>query len=276
VLPLRYLVIVPEEDPVGRGVAERWPTTETVGHLEDGGTVRRLGPDAAFLRRPGWGIELEGLVEQLPAEIRAVRPTLVFASIHRSEVGPTTFTVHPLGNPGPAAPLGGTPHRLVGTDPRLMAAALRRMSEEAPALGITASYEATHHGPASSLPAFFAELGGSQGFEEPAPAALRVLATILAELLPDPADRVVVGIGGGHYAPHFTDLVRRRRWAFGHILSKHALAGLGEDVARQAVEGTPDAVGLMAARAADRPSWPSSVPCVWVRDGDAASRARPG
>ncbi|MCI4323879.1 MAG: D-aminoacyl-tRNA deacylase [Thermoplasmata archaeon] len=269
---VRYVVVAPEEDPVGRGVADVWGVPEALGTVVGGGTIRRLGRDAAFLRHPGWGIEIEGLAERLPPEIGAARPTLVFASIHRSEVGPTSFTVHPIGNPGSSAPLGGRPGTLVPTDPRLMAAALRQMGDRAPTLGIAATYEATHHGPHSPLPAFFAELGGSVGFDRPEPTAVGALASILANLDPDPADHVAIGIGGGHYAPHFTDLVRRRRWAFGHLLSKHSLSALDERVAQQALECTPGLDGVLAARAVDRPSWPASITCRWVRDGDAPVR----
>jgi D-tyrosyl-tRNA(Tyr) deacylase len=268
--------VAPDEDPVGRGVADTWGVAEALGSLVDGGgTIRRLGEDAAFIRQPGWGTEIEGLAERLPPEVRAGHPTLVFASIHRSEVGPTSFTVHPIGNPSSSAPLGGRPRTLVPTDPRLMVAALRQMLERAPGLGIAATYEATHHGPHSTLPAFFAELGGSVDFDRPEAPALRVLASILEDLDSDPSDHVAVGVGGGHYAPHFTDIARRRKWAFGHILSKHSLAALDEELARQAMECSPGLEGVLAARAVDRPSWPASVPCQWLRDGEAPARGPP-
>jgi hypothetical protein len=60
-----------------------------------------------------------------------------------------------------------------------------------------------------------------------------------------------VGVGGGHYVPHFTDLALRRRWAFGHLLSKHAIATLDAATARDAWTMTPGAEGIVYSRAED-------------------------
>ncbi len=137
-----------------------------------------------------------------------------------------------------------------------------------------APFEATHHGPARDLPAFFAEIGFPE-HEEPPPAAVRVLAETLSGLAPTNDDRVAVGAGGGHYAPHFTDLALKRRWAFGHILSRHALALADPEIARSAYAQTPEAQGVLFARAEDAES------SVWagvgrrLKDSGAESRRSP-
>jgi len=197
---------------------------------------------------------------------------LIFPSVHRSESGTPCFTVHPLGNPGADAEVGGRPSSLVPTEPRRMAAALRALAEEGERIGLSATYEATHHGPALETPAFFAEIGFGEAPGPPEP-AVDVLARVLESLVEDPTDRVAVGAGGGHYVPHFTDLALHRRWAFGHLFSRHALERASGAIVREAVEKTPGAEGVLFARAADAADarWAGIGPR--LRDGDAPRRA---
>ena len=253
VVPAPFLLVASEPDPVASRVVELWGAPPATGDHVDGVPIRQLGPDVLLLRRAGLHVQDERLDLKLPPALAARVPTLVFASVHRSRQNVPCFTVHPLGNVGPSAEVGGRPRTLVPTDPRAMAATLRALGERSPEAGLTATYEATHHGPELALPAFFAEIGyGTLG--QPAPEAVRVLAATLREIAPDPSDRAVLGVGGGHYAPHFTELAVRRRWAFGHILSRHALADLDAPTARSAFEQTPEAVGILYARDRDAES----------------------
>jgi D-tyrosyl-tRNA(Tyr) deacylase len=131
-----------------------------------------------------------------------------------------------------------------------MADALRRLTDGSARVGRPATYEATHHGPFVTVPAFFLEVGGADPDHPPA-AALDLLAEVARELTPDAADHIVVGVGGGHYAPHFTDLAQRRSLAFGHILPRHALDGITLETAIEARTKTPESEGVVYARAAD-------------------------
>jgi D-aminoacyl-tRNA deacylase len=131
-----------------------------------------------------------------------------------------------------------------------MTGALRRLAEVAGSVGLSATFEATHHGPALAQPALFVEIGFAED-DAPPPDAVAALARVLFEFAEDPRDRIVVGAGGGHYAPHFTDLALSRRWAFGHIISKHALALASPATLRTALEKTPGAEGVLFHRAAD-------------------------
>lgn len=248
-----YVLIVSEEDPVATAVSARWGTPRASDWHVDGSPIRQLSRSVFLLRRPGLHIHDEHLDQALPGPLAARRPTLVFPSIHRSERGVPALTVHALGNVGAANEVGGEPHRLVPTAPRLMAGALRSLAEEGASLGVSVTFEATHHGPAVDLPAFFAEIGFPE-LEEPPAAAVRVLARTLLELTESVDDRVALGVGGGHYAPHFTDLVLKRRWAIGHILSRHALVEADGAIARSAFAQTPEAEGILFARAEDAES----------------------
>jgi D-tyrosyl-tRNA(Tyr) deacylase len=245
-----YLVICSAEDPVASRVLDRWGVPEATGWVVEGAPIRRLGPESLLLRRPRLHIHDERVDLLLPNELRAAGVTLVFPSIHRSEQNVECLAVHPLGNPGPAAAVGGRPRVLVPTDPLRMTAALRRLAEAGAGDGLLATFEATHHGPELRVPAFFVEIGYGAA-EAPGDGPVRILADVIPNIVPDSGDRIALAIGGGHYAPHFTDLALRRRWAFGHILSRHALSDLDGPTARSAWEGTAGAAGAMYARAED-------------------------
>ena len=246
----RVLIVVSETDPVAREVARDWGTLPAVDSHVDGAPIRRLGPGMLVVRRPGPHIHDDELDARLPPALRAERPTLVFPSIHRSERNVRSLTVHPLGNPGPRAELGGRPRQLVPADPRRMVSALRLLDEGARAIGWTTTYEATHHGPVVGLPAFFVEIGYAEEPDPPAD-AIRLLGQVIPRIAEETGDRVALGVGGGHYVPHFTELALSRRWAFGHLLSRHALLELDRATAMQAFDLSNGAEGIVYARAQD-------------------------
>lgn len=271
------MVVVSDVDPVARGVTEKWgslPSAE--GHV-DGAVVRRLTETAWVVRRPGLHIRDEDLDLRLPEVVRRHRPTLVFPSIHRSRQNISSLTVHPLGNLGRSAEMGGRERTLVPTDPLRMADALRRLNEGSAALGIRATYEATHHGPALGLPAFFIEIGSGED-AEPRPEAVRLLAALIPEIRPGAGDRVALGVGGGHYVPHFTELALGRRWAFGHLVSRHALDELDRTTALAAYAQTPGAEGIVFSRAQDaqHPALENLGPRLRDQDAPEAAARRGG
>lgn len=269
------VVVVSEPDPVAARVVERWGTPPSTGEHVDGAAVRRLGPETLLVRRRGLHIRDELLDRAFPPSVRATAPTLVFPSIHRGEQNVRCLTVHPLGNPGPSAEVGGRPRTLVPTDPATMAAALRVLAEEGEGLGLPATFEATHHGPELDLPALFVEIGYGTDAAPPGE-AVALLARAIPELAPAGDDRIALAVGGGHYAPHFTDLVLRRRWAFGHILSRHSLLEIDRATAESALRGTPGARGIVFARAgdSDHPAVRDLAPR--ERESAAAPRERSG
>jgi D-tyrosyl-tRNA(Tyr) deacylase len=267
-----YLILVSSEDPVAVAVAARWGTPESTGWMVDGTAIRSLSSGALLLRRPGRHIHDERVDLRLPTPLREQRPTLVFPSIHRSEQNVECLTVHPLGNPGPLAEVGGRPRVMVPTDPHRMTGTLRALDERARGTGLSVTFEATHHGPEVALPAFFVEIGFGTA-SGPSEEAVRILADVIPEILPDPADRVALGVGGGHYAPHFTDLARKRRWAFGHLISRHSLAEIDGETASAAWAGTERAEGILYARAEDSRGTPFETVARRLRDGEAPRRA---
>jgi D-tyrosyl-tRNA(Tyr) deacylase len=268
------LFVLADGDPVAQAVAERWGPRPSTGVSLGDQPLRELDRDRWFVRRPGFHIHDDRLTHDL-AKVRALSAaTVVFPSIHRSEANTECFTVHPLGNLGGGAEVGGHPSRVVPTDPRRMTDALRRLAEAGASLGLSATYESTHHGPWLDRPAFFVEIGYGAAELPPAPAA-DVLAQVLPEITEDPADHVVVGIGGGHYVPHFTDLALRRHWAFGHLVSRHSLERTSREVLASALAATPGAEGFLFARAADADDPKVAGLAPRRRDGEAPRREAP-
>jgi len=265
----RALLVLSAEDPVARAVGAVGGVGASLGEHLDGVPFRSLGDGLVALGRPGPHLADDGLDARLPASVRGA--PMIFPSIHRSDSGARCLTVHPLGNPGASAELGGRPRTLVPADARAMTGALRALAERAAAVGLPATFEATHHGPALGAPAFFAEIAVAED-ERPSDAEVRVLVEALRGFRVDPSDRVAVGAGGGHYAPHFTDLALRRRWAFGHLLSRHALATIDAATARASWEGTAGAEGILFARAQDRDHPAFRGLGAPLRDGDAPAR----
>ncbi len=268
----QHLIVLSEEDPVARAVGERFGTLPAVGEPVDGAPIRGLTETTHVLRRPGRHIFDNDFDQKLPRPYRSGSVPAIFPSIHRSESGVRCLTVHPIGNPGHEAAFGGRPRTLVPTSPRLMAQLLRSLSGEAHALGLRATFESTHHGPALGIPAMFVEIGWGEPSAIPAE-AIEALARLLRRLPEEAEDRIAVGIGGGHYAPHFTELVLKRRWAFGHLLSRHTLSHLDPTVLEQAWSGTPGASGWLLARAADWPTAPFGTFGRRLKDTEAPDRA---
>ena len=269
-----YLVVLSDVDPVARAVAARWGVRESTGRTVDGAPLRELSARAWSLRRDVPHIRDEHLDRRLPPELVAAGTTLVFPSIHRSAENIRCLTVHPLGNLGATAEVGGRPRTVTPSDPRRMTAALRRLAEGQATAEMPANFEATHHGPELALPAFFIEIGFGAA-DGPPPGAVRLLADAIPELDPDPRDRVALAVGGGHYAPHFTGLALKRRWAFGHIVSRHGLEGLDAATARAVWNATPAAEGIVFVRAEDarHPVWDATG--ARLREQDAPLREAP-
>ena len=157
---------------------------------------------------------------------------IAFLSRHKSASKRPSLTTHPVGNWG-AADYGGTPGAVSGTAPEWMTGLLLAISRTAPD-DYQVCFEATHHGPLLETPAFFVEIGSDESrweLHEPA----KVLARALLELKPA-RGTPMVGIGGGHYTPRFSDVALLHEACFGHMIPKYALEHLTPELLRSALE----------------------------------------
>ncbi|RLF64737.1 MAG: hypothetical protein DRN33_01360 [Thermoplasmata archaeon] len=168
---------------------------------------------------------------------------VVFASRHSSESGRRTLSVHPIGNFGEAK-FGGKSRELVISAPLLMRSALKTLQEKAKGMDYEVCYEVTHHGPHLSTPAFFIETGSTER-EWNDREACRAIAETIMEMEREGGMktdiRVGIGVGGGHYAPRFTDIALHKNVAFGHMIPDYHLPAIDDEMIKKAIEATPDA-----------------------------------
>ncbi len=205
--------------------------------------------DSILVTIPDKKIRHEHLQDELLSTL-GVTPTLaIFLSRHRSKTGEPTLTVHPIGNYADAQ-FGGQPRTLVPAAPYAMAQLLRRIHIRVQQTNLLykVCYEVTHHGPYLTIPTLFVEVGSTETqWQEKPPAEL--IASALLDLLPTLSARppdipILVGIGGGHYAPRFTDVALQRNVAFGHMLpTYHLTETIDDEMLLHAFNATPGVTG---------------------------------
>jgi D-aminoacyl-tRNA deacylase len=143
---------------------------------------------------------------------------VVFLSRHKAASGIPTLTVHPIGNYS-KADLGGREGELVPALPDMMTSALRDLRANAAGLGFQVSFEVTHHGPYLETPTMYIEIGSAEGQWGHEGAAEAIARTLLSpNLVMAPK---AIGVGGGHYAPRFSEVVATKRVSFGHMIPNH-------------------------------------------------------
>lgn len=240
--------------------ATRVSTTTGAGPLE---ALERF-PGVFLAQSPMIHLESETFFTELKRA--GVRPkSIVFLSKHKAASGRPALTVHPVGNPTEAR-FGGRPATLGPTTPRIQTELLRALSRRVrvDAYPAEVSFEVTHHGPLLDIPSCFLELGsGPEQWSDPkgAAAVAHALLDVLAQPLPDYP--TVVGVGGGHYAPRFTEAALAQRVHFGHLIPAHAaeLVADAPGMLRQAIGGTPGAAGVYV----HRKSLPRPVLDRWLK-----------
>jgi len=205
-------------------------------------------------------INHENIEEQIKNELDVVAQTAIFISRHRSKSGKPTLTVHPIGNYGEAT-FGGKDKTVCTALPLMMSELLRMMNDFANTKNLyhSVSYEVTHHGPFMSIPTLFAEVGSTpdewkkkQPAEIVAKSVLKVLSNY--ETKENYADdiSVLVGMGGGHYAPRFTKVALQKKVAFGHMIpSYHIKPGhIDRNMFEKTLQQTPGVNGVYLDRKA--------------------------
>jgi D-aminoacyl-tRNA deacylase len=178
----------------------------------------------------------------------------LFLSRHRSKMGEPSLTVHPIGNFGEAK-FGGKPKTLVPAAPRMMSHLLRLIKKnlQLTDLKYQVCYEVTHHGPFLKIPTLFVEVGSTETqWQQKEPAA--IIASSLLELFAQyhyeedfsNGIPVLLGIGGGHYAPRFTEVALTKNIAFGHMIPTYQIEGgtIDDDILEKTILATPNIKGI--------------------------------
>ena len=219
----------------------------------------------------------EHLVEQLHDELNINTTQAIFISRHRSKTGRPSLTTHPIGNFGDAL-FGGRKRTLSPSLPHLMTEVLRSIHWNATKKNLKhqVCFEVTHHGPYMSIPALFVEVGSNQQeWEKPFPAS--IVAQSLMETIVKYRNRqdkynetpVVIGIGGGHYAPRFTDVALVKNVSFGHMIPSYHIDNdsIDDEILEQTIEMTPLCQGVYIHRKALKKSQVSFFK-QWCQDHD--------
>lgn len=151
---------------------------------------------------------------------------VVFLSKHKAVSKIPTLTIHPIGNFG-KADYGGKDSTLVPSAPGLMTQVLRNMGKLGATIPFRTSYEVTHHGPWLNTPSLFLEVGSDESQWGNLEAAAVLSDSLLqADVSDYPC---AIGVGGGHYAPQFTETALSKKISFGHMVPNYALQGLNEE-----------------------------------------------
>ncbi len=174
----------------------------------------------------------------------------IYISRHKSKTGEPTLTTHPIGNYGEAQ-FGGETRTLSKSSPRLMTQLLRIIKKNAEQVKLhhQVCFEVTHHGPYMNIPTLFAEVGSTEEeWKKQNPAD--VIAKSVLELLGSyhyeedlPSDiPVLIGVGGGHYAPRFTDVVFEKKVAFGHMIPTYQIkaGNIDDEMLEKTLQATPN------------------------------------
>ena len=210
--------------------------------------------DIILITLPDRKITHENIEYEVKEKLNIKPKQAIFLSKHTSKTGEPTLSVHPLGNYGEAK-FGGKEKTLSTAAPKTMTQLLRILKKNASLEKLYHSicFEVTHHGPYMSIPTVFIEVGSTEE-EWNNKKACRVLAKTLLDLFKkyhyeeDFSDKtqVVVGIGGGHYAPRFTDVALEKDIAFGHMIPNYHIkeGNITDDMIKQALEKTPNSSGI--------------------------------
>ena len=199
-------------------------------------------------------INHENLDKEVEKKLNLKFELAIFVSRHTSKTGKPTLTVHPIGNYG-SAEFGGKTKTLVKSSPRLMTQLLRILKKNAKSANLyhKVCFEVTHHGPFMNIPTLFVEVGSNEEeWKKIKPA--KIVAKSVIELLEsyykkDPffdKSPVIIGIGGGHYAPRFTDVALEKYVAFGHMIPIYQIeaGNIDEEMIEKALKKTPDVKGV--------------------------------
>jgi D-aminoacyl-tRNA deacylase len=202
----------------------------------------------------------EHLEEQIKDTLHIHPTKAIFISRHRSKSEEPTLTTHPIGNFA-SNDFGGKPKTLTPAIPYLMTTLLRRINDAAKKSNLyhKTCFEVTHHGPFMSIPTLFVEVGSSIDEwvkQKPATLIAKSLITILSsynEIMEKAKDiPTLVGYGGGHYAPRFTDVALEKDIAFGHMIPSYHInqGSIDIDILKKAIIASQPVHGIYIHRKA--------------------------
>lgn len=235
------MIVSSKEDQASENILGRlleYKEWETVGEWK-GNPVYKSGEDyIASLNKHH--IYVDDIDKELEKLLDIEIDSIVYISKHASKAGIHSLTVHPIGNFGEAK-FGGIAEKIVPPTPHEMTAALRTLDKKVQEHGLRkeydVSFEATHHGPFLKTPVYYIEIGSDEESWNDKRAGEVIAETVMGcETNIRSDDPIVVCIGGGHYAPRFTDLARNKAVSIGHMVPGWAMKDLTKEKLNDALE----------------------------------------
>jgi D-aminoacyl-tRNA deacylase len=222
-------------------------------------------------------IRHENLDKQVEKKLDLKLKQAIYISRHDSKTGEPTLTTHPIGNYSEAQ-FGGKRKTLTKSAPKLMTQLLRNLKKNAESTKLIHQicFEVTHHGPYLSIPTLFIEVGSKEEEWRKKNPANTVAQSILDlfELYhyeeDFPSDiPVLIGIGGGHYAPRFTDIIFEKKAAFGHMIPAYQINSnnINIEMLNEAIKKTPNINAAYIHRKSLRKSQISQIK-KWIKQKD--------
>ncbi len=210
--------------------------------------------DVYLLTIPEKKIYHENIDKEISEKLNIEPKQAIFISKHTSKMKKPSLTVHPLGNFADAK-FGGKKRTLVESSPKMMTHLLRliKYNLDKTSLNFDVCYEVTHHGPHLKIPTFFVEIGSTEE-EWKNKEAGTIISNSILELIKNYRYEsdfpnkipVLIGIGGGHYAPRFTDIIFEKKAAFGHMIPSYHIndGNIDKDSILSAINKTPNLNGV--------------------------------
>ncbi|XAR63840.1 D-aminoacyl-tRNA deacylase [Bertholletia excelsa] len=256
------LVVSTTTDPASIGPASAllampgWhpgPPVQDMTSFVNGG-VRLLKHDKSIVRED----HLDNRWEEATGE---VVKEVIFLSKHAAASKRPALTVHPIGVPhlceNEVPPAGGKPGWAAPPNPRIgpwlrLLEAIAKSHNLTPEFEVT--LEVTHHGPETNSPSMFVEIGSTEDYWKRQDAAQAIALLVWEGLGLDGGaavgdwnrnnvqNKILLGIGGGHYAQRHMPVALKDGVWVGHLLAGHSLPmevlGQSEQADAEAVGGT--------------------------------------
>jgi D-aminoacyl-tRNA deacylase len=205
----------------------------------DFGTFLSNG-DMVIMSIPGLHINAEN-IDAAAEDFGIHVDDIVFMSRHSAASGMPTLTVHPIGN-YEGADYGGRARTLVVPNPHLMTDSLRRIKELNDTDLFNVSFEVTHHGPFVGKPTMFIEIGSNDEHWGDTHAA-DILSDVILSAEGHNDYPVAIGVGGGHYAPRFTELALSHKIDFGHMVPAYQTTDASDDDVTRMIKDAASVTG---------------------------------
>lgn len=261
---ITVLIIASSEDPasinIKNSLLEQTSWDKTNIFLKNEVYNHKEMKNILILTIPDSKITHENIVEEVKQNLGLEAKQAIFISRHTSKTGKPTLTVHPLGNYG-LAEFGGKSNTLSFSSPKIMTQLLRILKKNAKEKELyhKVCFEVTHHGPYMTIPTVFIEVGSTEEeWNKKLPA--KIVAKTILNLLQnhhyeedfEKEMPVLVGVGGGHYAPRFTDIALEKNIAFGHMIPSYQInaGNVNSNMFKQALDRTPNVEGVYIHRKA--------------------------